>query len=76
MKSYVSDKHIRMVGKSWEIREQLRKLSAAHDGGRAELAALLPKLIGAPAKATGHAAPPRTRPQKTPDRRVIPFPSS
>ncbi|MBH5318031.1 Z-ring formation inhibitor MciZ [Paenibacillus sp. GSMTC-2017] len=31
MKQYIAPKHLRIVGKGWEIRHQLRKLTAAND---------------------------------------------
>ncbi|TMV51372.1 Z-ring formation inhibitor MciZ [Paenibacillus mesophilus] len=76
MKSYVTEKQIRMVGKGWEIREQLRKMSGVAGSGPSELAALLPTLIHTPERAKPQSAPQRIPPYRTKDRRVIPFPSS
>lgn len=75
MKSYVSESHIRMVGKGWEVREGLRRLAGADERGDQRLVSILPDLIRC-----GKPTPPhtqqRTRPQKTSDPHVIPFPSS
>lgn len=38
MKQYVAPKHLRLVGKGWEIRHQLRKLSSASNGRREAIA--------------------------------------
>ncbi|GKU79625.1 Z-ring formation inhibitor MciZ [Paenibacillus sp. L3-i20] len=32
MKQYIAPEHLRIVGKGWEIRHQLRKLAAASGG--------------------------------------------
>lgn len=76
MKSYVTDRQLRLVGKGWEVRQKLRSMSDEADGGQAELAALLPMLIHAIERAKPQPEPQRTRTNKTTDRRVIPFPSS
>ncbi|RKN84666.1 Z-ring formation inhibitor MciZ [Paenibacillus ginsengarvi] len=76
MKSYITETQLRLVGKGWEIRRQLRDMNALAEGGRTPLAALLPALIRADDAATAPAAPPRKPNKKTPDRRVVPFPSS
>lgn len=75
MKSYVSETQLRMVGKGWEVRERLRKLKESA-GGPAELVTLLPQLIGECGQAGSPCELQRIQPQKTADRRVIPFPSS
>ncbi|WP_082882621.1 Z-ring formation inhibitor MciZ [Paenibacillus swuensis] len=33
MKTYVSDQHIRLVGKAWEVRNRLRVLQKNHEAG-------------------------------------------
>lgn len=76
MKSYVTETQLRLVGKGWEIRRHLRGMTGSAGDGRIELAVLLPKLIHADEHAKPQAAPPRIPSKKTPDRRVIPFPSS
>lgn len=76
MKSYVTEKHLRLVGKGWEVRQQLRKMSGEADEGQSELAALLPMLIQAIERGKPQPGPQHTRTNKTTDRRVIPFPSS
>ncbi|GAA3405390.1 Z-ring formation inhibitor MciZ [Paenibacillus hodogayensis] len=76
MKSYITETQLRLVGKSWEIRAQLRSMSAAAGSGQDGLAALLPKLIDGRQQPTERPAPPRIPSGKTPDRRVVAFPSS
>lgn len=75
MKSYVTETSFRLVGKGWEVREQLRRMSGTAASGRLTLAAALPSLIGAD---TLEPQPrqPHTRTKNTRDRLVIPFPSS
>ncbi|WP_442951612.1 Z-ring formation inhibitor MciZ [Paenibacillus sp. GYB003] len=76
MKSYVTEKQLRMVGKGWEIRERLRQWGAAEGSGQAELAALLAKLTQSPERGKTQNERLRKPPYNRPDRRVIPFPSS
>lgn len=76
MKSYITETQLRLVGKGWEIRRKLRGMAASAEGSPTPLADLLPALIRADESATAPAAPPRKPNKKTPDRRVVPFPSS
>jgi len=76
MKSYVTDKQMRLVGKGWEVRASLRRMCDRAGGGQVRMAELLPQLIGPAERGSTRSRQRRTPRQKTADRRVIPFPLS
>jgi hypothetical protein len=75
MKSYMSDKQMRLVGKGWEVRNHLRRLAGGERGAETTLSELLGGISRDAAKLGTHTPQPRKPQQSTPDLRVVPFPS-
>jgi hypothetical protein len=75
MKSYMTDHHIRLVGKAWEIKHHLRNLLKQAPSHHITLQECI-SILGTQAQHAALLTPQRNKPrEKNRDPQIIPFPS-